>query len=80
MNSLCYKIFSVILLVIITFVSYTLSHPNYVDLTHRFKTDQPRWPGSKPPTLTSLGKGRVDLGGDSKVYVALNEFYTVSKV
>ena len=56
----------------------TLSLPNYIDLTHPFKTDQPRWPGSKPPKLTSLGKGLQDAG-DTKVYISLNEFYTVGK-
>ena len=56
----------------------TLGLPNYIDLTHPFKADQPRWPGSKSPKLTSLGKGLQDAG-DTKVYISLNEFYTVSK-
>jgi len=73
---MCYKIFFVILLVIGSLTTYIQGHPNYIDLTHRFKTDQPRWPGIKRPVLTSLAKGLADLGGDSKVYVEMNEFYT----
>ena len=73
-------IFGAVFLSITLLPLETLSHPNYIDLTHTFKTDQPRWPGGKIPTLTSLAKGLVDMGGESKVYVALNEFYTVGRI
>ena len=74
-----FNIFGVVLFITL-FPLDTLSHPNYIDLTHPFKMDQPRWPGGKIPTLTSLAKGLVDMGGESKVYVALNEFYTVCRI
>ena len=67
------------LIILVTFIPFgTLSLPNYIDLTHPFKTDQPRWPGAKPPKLTSMAKGPQDLAG-AKVYISMNEFYTVGK-
>ena len=72
------KTLAVFLQLTIICIGESQCNPNYVDLTYPVRANQPRWPGSKPFKLTNVNKGLVDLGGESKAYIEMNEFFTVS--